>query len=66
MVWMSKEFKRLNQTSEINLKNINEIDQSYVFHSVLGALGLESDVYLHDKDIFTSFNDTALASSDLR
>jgi len=66
MVWMSREFKRLNQTSEISLKNIKKIDQSYVFHSVLGALGLESDVYLNDKDIFTSLNNTAHLPSDLR
>ncbi|OWY31700.1 phosphoethanolamine--lipid A transferase EptA [Herbaspirillum aquaticum] len=52
LVWMSDKFaERRNLANPLPVRNQN-YSQDYVFHSVMGAFGLLSDVYKKDKDIF--------------
>jgi len=52
LVWMSEKFaERRNLANPLAVQHHN-YSQDYVFHSVMGAFGLVSDVYKQDKDIF--------------
>lgn len=52
LVWMSDKFAgRRNLANPLPVRN-QKYSQDYVFHSVMGAFGLLSDVYKRDKDIF--------------
>ncbi|OWW18298.1 phosphoethanolamine--lipid A transferase EptA [Noviherbaspirillum denitrificans] len=54
LIWMSDKFaERRNLVNPLPVKN-QEYSQNYIFHSVMGAFGLVSDVYEKDKDIFHS------------
>lgn len=53
IVWMSDEFKKRRQIypkKDFKLKEV--LSQSYIFHSIMGAFKMKSDIYDSSKDIF--------------
>jgi lipid A ethanolaminephosphotransferase len=52
LVWMSDKFaERRNLDNPLRVQN-PDYSQDYIFHSVMGAFGLVSEIYKKDKDIF--------------
>lgn len=54
VAWMSPAFQRLHQLDEHHLRERSRHSQSNVFHSVMGALGMRSDIYAPDLNIFSA------------
>ena len=52
VVWMSDEFKRKKGISNDGFGKGSSYSQDNVFHSVMGALGMRSDIYNKRLDIF--------------
>ncbi|TPE55222.1 phosphoethanolamine--lipid A transferase EptA [Maribrevibacterium harenarium] len=52
IVWMSDAFQRQHQVQPQQLRDRPENSQDEIFHSVMGALGLTSEFYRPDLDIF--------------
>jgi lipid A ethanolaminephosphotransferase len=52
IVWMSDTFQRQHQVQPQQLRDRPENSQDEIFHSVMGALGLTSEFYRPDLDIF--------------
>ena len=52
IVWMSDSFVHRRQLDGKRLDVLPAYSQSFVFHSVIGALGLRSSVYDRDLDVF--------------
>ncbi|MEW5951788.1 MAG: phosphoethanolamine--lipid A transferase EptA [Elusimicrobia bacterium] len=52
IVWMSDEFKKRRKISDSDFKEIKNLSQDNIFHSVMGAFLMKSPVYEKSKDIF--------------
>jgi lipid A ethanolaminephosphotransferase len=52
LVWMSKKFQKENALTTEALSSKSAYTQDYVFHSVMGAFGLRSNIYKSEFDIF--------------
>ena len=52
IVWMSDEFKRQKGIKNSDVGKGSNYSQDNVFHSVMGALGIRSDIYNKQLDIF--------------
>lgn len=52
IVWMSDEFLRRRGASRSDLIAAPELSHNVVFHSVMGALGLTSQIYAPQRDLF--------------
>ena len=52
IVWMSDEFKRQKGINNIDIGKGSNYSQDNVFHSVMGAFGMRSDIYNKHLDIF--------------
>ena len=53
LVWMSPEFKQQHEISTDRLAQQKEHSQTNVFHSVMGAFGMRSDIYDAKRDVFS-------------
>jgi len=53
LVWMSEDFKALNNISTDEVADTESPRPELVFHSVMGAFGLTSDVYNSELDMFS-------------
>jgi len=56
LIWMSDEFKQLNETSIDNVESHPLGRHANIFHSVLGAFRLDSGVYQPSLDIYRRYN----------
>jgi lipid A ethanolaminephosphotransferase len=56
IVWMSSEFMQKEGVSVSQLKRQSEHSQRNIFHSVLGAFDMQSEVYDAKQDIFSGNN----------
>lgn len=56
-VWMSKEFQQQKKLFGFSQDQNNHHSQLNIFHSVLGAFGMESPVYISTLDIFNEFKE---------
>ena len=54
IVWASNTFKDKNEISLENLELQKSHSHKNIFHSVMGALGMRSDVYDKQLDIFSN------------
>ena len=52
LVWMSEEFKEVRELNTDDLFILPEHSTDNIFHSVMGALGLTSDIYVENLDVF--------------
>ncbi|TVO33591.1 phosphoethanolamine transferase [Vibrio algivorus] len=55
MLWMSSSFKQgmsLNENCMKKLQKRNDLSQDYVFHSLLGAMNVKTEVYKESLDLF--------------
>ena len=55
MVWLSDDFQALKAYKNIPTLNNNKHSQANIFHSVLGALGVESEIYDKKLDVYRQF-----------
>lgn len=53
IIWMSDEFKRHKHIRAADLTAGSSHSQANVFHSVMGALDMRSDIYKPERDIFS-------------
>ena len=53
LVWMSDQFKRAKGIDTSALKRLQGISHDNVFHSVIGAFGMDSPIYRSELDIFS-------------
>jgi len=53
IVWMSDEFKRRRRIHDGAIGGGPKYSQDNVFHSVMGALGMRSEIYNKQLDIFS-------------
>lgn len=52
IVWMSDTFQSSRGIGHADLERSSDNSHSQIFHSVLGALGIHSEVYRKDRDMF--------------
>ncbi|MEE9445189.1 MAG: phosphoethanolamine--lipid A transferase EptA [Cocleimonas sp.] len=55
MVWVSDDFQTLKSYKKIPTSNKEMHSQANIFHSVLGALGIDSEVYDSKLDVYRRF-----------
>lgn len=53
IVWMSDKFRSDRQISNKMLEAVEGASHSHVFHSILGAFGMQSAIYTEELDIFS-------------
>jgi lipid A ethanolaminephosphotransferase len=53
LVWMSPEFEQQNALTTPHLLQQTEHSQANIFHSIMGSLGMRSDIYEARRDIFS-------------
>jgi lipid A ethanolaminephosphotransferase len=53
IVWMSDNFARARGLTPAGIDRLRGYSQGFIFHSVLGALGLTSAIYRADLDLFS-------------
>lgn len=56
IVWMSDTFQSINSISHSDLERRSENSHSQIFHSILGAFGIQSTAYRADLDMFKSIS----------
>jgi lipid A ethanolaminephosphotransferase len=54
LIWMSETFEKTNKISRTQLMQQVSHSDANVFHSVMGAFGMSSDIYNKQLDIFNS------------
>lgn len=54
VVWMSEEFQRLHRVDAPTLARGAAHSQGQIFHSVMGAFGMRSSIYLSQLDIYAA------------
>jgi len=54
LIWMSDTFKKANKISSTQLTQQTSHSDANVFHSIMGAFGMNNDIYNSQLDIFNS------------